>query len=297
MKLKFKFKLLAIMAALLSLSAQAEGVLDRVKATGKLVIAHRASSVPFSYVLDGKPVGYALDICNRVAAAVQREAGLKAMAVTYLPITPENRIEKIVRGEADMECGSTINTRERRGKVAFSIPYFIDGVRFLVRSDSGINGIEDLGKPGKKTVSTAGTVVLENIRTANEKRGLGLTIITAPDHAQSTVMVEKRQADGFVMLETVLVGLKASRPDPAALKLVGKRLSIEPIAIMLPKGDAAFKRVVDDEMRRLIYNHEIEALYDKWFMKPIPPNNKPLNLPVSYLLRDSWRYPSDFAPD
>ena len=53
---------------------------------------------------------------------------------------------------------------------------------------------------------------------------------------------------------------------------------------------------LDEEMRRLITSREIYPIYDKWFNKPIPPNNTVLNLPVSYLLRDFWKYPTDQVP-
>ncbi|MBO0237086.1 transporter substrate-binding domain-containing protein, partial [Vibrio parahaemolyticus] len=81
-------------------------------------------------------------------------------------------------------------------------------------------------------------------------------------------------------------GLIAGRPDPSKFKVVGKFLTIEPLAIMLPKDDPGFKRVVDDEMRRLTQSREIYPIYDRWFLKPIPPRNTPLNLPMSYLLKD-----------
>ena len=109
-------------------------------------------------------------------------------------------------------------------------------------------------------------------------------------------MVEKGEADAFLMDDVLLFGLAANRPDPAALKVVGKFLTTEPLAIMLPRNDPAFKKLVDEEMRRLIASREINALYDKWFLKPIPPRNTALNLPVSYLLRDFWKYPTDVVP-
>jgi glutamate/aspartate transport system substrate-binding protein len=65
---------------------------------------------------------------------------------------------------------------------------------------------------------------------------------------------------------------------------------------MLSKNDPEFKKLADDEMRRLILSGEILAIYNKWFMKPIPPKNTALNLPTSYLLRDFWKYPTDYVP-
>jgi ABC-type amino acid transport substrate-binding protein len=93
-----------------------------------------------------------------------------------------------------------------------------------------------------------------------------------------------------------LYGLAANRPNPKALKVVGKFLTTEPLAIMLSKNDPEFKKLVDTEMKRLVNSREIYAIYDKWFIQAIPPKQTALALPASYLLRDFWKYPTDIVP-
>jgi glutamate/aspartate transport system substrate-binding protein len=270
-------------------------VLQRVAAGGHLVIAHRESSIPFSYLNgDKKPVGYAVDLCLKIAEAVRKKAAAPAMVVDFLQVTPANRIDMVVQGKADLECGSTTNNAERRQKVAFTIPHFITGARLLVRANSAIQQLENM--QGKRLVSTKGTTPLKAAIQANRERMLNLEILEAPDHAKAVEMVEKNEADAFVMDDVLLYGLAANRANPAALKVVGKFLTTEPLAIMLPKGDAEFKTLVDDEMRRLIYSGEALAIYNKWFMRPIPPQKTSLNMPMSYLLKDFWKYPSDQVP-
>lgn len=268
------------------------GVLDKVQAGGALVIAHRESSVPFSYIdtRSGKPVGYALDLCLRLAEAVRKQTGRKDMKVEFLMVTPANRMAVIEQGKADMECGSTTNNAQRRQTVAFTVPHFITGARMLVKAESTINAMEDL--KGKKLVSTKGTSPMALVTQANRQRLMGITIVEAPDHARALEMVEKGEADAFVMDDVLLNGLAAARPDPRALKVVGKFLSTEPLAIMLPKADTAFKKLVDEEMKRIITSREIHPIYEKWFLQPIPPSSTNLNLPISYLLRDFWKYPT-----
>lgn len=287
---------LAVCLALLCSAAApwAQTVLERIAAGGKLVVAHRESSVPFSYVVDGKPMGYAVDLCLRLADAVRRKTGQKDMAVEFLQVTPANRVQVVEQGQADLECGSTTNNAERRQKVAFTIPHFITGARLLVQAGSSVERIEDL--TGKKLVSTQGTTPLKAVEQANRERLLGLSILTAPDHAKAVEMVERGEADAFLMDDVLLFGLAANRADPKALKVVGRFLTTEPLAIMLPKGDAAFKKLVDEEMRRLIASREIYEIYDKWFLRPIAPKGTALNMPASYLLRDFWKYPTDFVP-
>ena len=293
--MRSSFRSLALVVCLLGSGAQAQTVFARVAGGGKLVIAHRESSIPFSYLdVEKKPVGYAVDLCLKIAEAVRRKTGIKAMQVEFLQVTPANRIAMVEQGRADLECGSTTNNAERRQKVAFTIPHFIAGARLLVRVDSTAERIEDM--EGKKLVSTQGTTPLKALEQAKRERMLHITRLEAPDHARAVEMVEKGEADGFVMDDVLLFGLAANRANPAALKVVGKFITTEPLAIMLPKSDPEFKKLVDDEMRRLIQSREIYAIYDKWFMKPIPPKNTALNMPASYLLRDFWKFPTDVVP-
>lgn len=270
--------------------------LDRMKQTGKIIIAHRESSVPFSYVLpDKKPVGYAVELCLKLAEAVKKKLNVSSLEPQFLMVTPANRIAAIAEGKADMECGSTTNNAERREKVAFTVPHYITGARYAVRANSGIDDLAGFEK--KKLVSTKGTTPLKAIDQANKERLLRIEVLEAPDHARALEMVEKGEADGFAMDDVLLYGLIAGRPDPSKLRVVGKFLTIEPLAIMLPKNDPELKRIVDDEMRRLINTREAHVIYERWFMKPIPPKNTALNLPMSYLLKDFWKYPTDQVPN
>jgi len=294
MRFMHQWKVLAVMMLCCTTGVQAAGVLERVRSGGPLVLAHRESSVPFSYVHEGKPMGYTLDLCLHIAEVVRKKTGMKNMPVQLVQVTPANRIEMVKTGKADMECGSTTNNAERRKDVAFTIPHFITGARLLVPAASTVTRMEDL--EGKKLVSTKGTTPYKAAEQANRERLMRIQLVEAPDHEAAVIMVEKGQADAFLMDDVLLYALASKRPDPQAFKVVGRFVTTEPLAIMLPKDDPEFKALVDQEMRRLVLSGEIHAIYDKWFMRPIPPNNRALNLPESYLLRDFWKYPTDRVP-
>lgn len=284
-----------VMLGVLPALASAGPVLERIRTSGKLTLAHRDASVPFSYLDgEGKPIGYAVDLCMKLGEAVRKHLGLKALGTGFLKVTPSTRLAAVKDGQADLECGSTTNTAERRQQVSFTVPHYITGTRYLVRADSPIE--ELTGFQGKRLVSTQGTTPLKAVTTQNTERLLGIKVLEAPDHARAIEMVEKGEAEGFAMDDVLLYGLAATRPDPKAFKVVGKFLTIEPLAIMLSRDDAEFKKVVDDEMKRLIASREAHAIYDKWFARPIPPKQQTLNLPMNYLLRDFWKYPTDQVP-
>jgi len=289
--------LLLLLAWLAGMDAACAGpVLERIKASGRIHLGYIEDSSPFSLVdAKGKPVGYALDLCLKLAEAVRKQLDLKALTPEFVLLTTSNRFTMIAEGKADMECGSTTNNAERRKKVAFTIPHYVTGARYMVRADSEIRELANF--EGRTLVSTAGTTPLKRAQEKNREGLLRIKIVEASDFNRAVEMVEKGEADGFTMDDVLLYGLIANRPDPSRLKVVGKFLTVEPLAIMFSRDDAELKRILDDEMRRLIFSHEAHAIYDRWFMQPIPPKNRALNLQMNYLLRDFWKFPSDAVPE
>jgi ABC-type amino acid transport substrate-binding protein len=288
-----------LMAALWAISLctmASAGQLDVLRENRSITIAHREASIPFSYLDEQKrPVGYAMDICAKLVTALEKELKIPALKVNYLLVTPANRMAYIAEGKAAMECGSTTNTAERRKLVDFTIAHFISSGRFLVRADSGLEKIEDL--KGKVVVSTKGSTNIKILERINGDQLLRLKIIEAQDHAEGFAMVVNQKAEAFAMDDVLLFGFRANSADPNAYKIIGKPMSIDPFAIILPKGDAAYKKVIDAELRRIILSGEIKTIYKKWFESPIPPKGINLNLPMPYLLRDSFKYPSDKVAD
>jgi len=284
---------LAICAAMAAPAhAQSGGTLDKVKQSGVFTMAHRDSSIPFSYLDDkAQPVGFGVDICNRIAEEVKRVTGRSDMKVQLQPVTSANRIPLLANGTIDIECGSTTNNSERGKQVSFATNYFYTGTRFLVRANSPVKRIEDLR--GKTVVSTAGTTNLRILRNLNEEQKLGFDLISAKDHAESALLVQSGRAEAFGMDDILLYGLKAAAPNPAELAVVGEAIQVEPYAIMVRKDDPAFKQLVDGVLGTMMKNGEFEKLYRKWFLSPIPPKGINLNLPMSKELQDNLKNLSD----
>jgi ABC-type amino acid transport substrate-binding protein len=285
----------ALIPALLLCSgafAQVPPTLDKVKASGTITVAHRESSIPFSYLgADGKPVGFGWEICGRIVDQVKRATGRSDLKVETVPVTSANRIPLVQNGTVDIECGSTTNNSDRAKQVAFSTNYFYTGTRFLVKASSGIKSLADL--KGKKVVSTAGTTNYQVLRAANQRQDIGFELTTAKDHAESALLVEGGRADAFGMDDILLYGLRAAAANPASLAVVGEPLQVEPYAIMIRKDDPAFKKLVDDTVGGMMKSGEFEALYRKWFMSPIPPKGINLNAPLSKELADNLKALSD----
>ena len=298
MKLSLCVKNLAISCSLLmcSTSLFAADTLAHIREAQSITIAHREASFPFSFLSDTKkPVGYSLDVCLKIVDALKRELKMPQLAVRYLLVSPSSRIPSIVEGKADIECGSTSNTAERRKQVSFAIPHFFAAARMIVRTDSGIKNWADL--KDKKVVTTKGTTTVKLLNDRDQARAIGMQLIEGRDHNESFSMVENAQADAFPMDDVLLFGLRANAKEPTRFAIVGDALSTEPYGIMLRKDDPVFKSFVDREVARLMLDGEMSKLYDKWFRSPIPPKGTNLNMPIGVLLRDTFRFPSDKLAD
>ena len=267
-------------------------VLSKIRDGKTVTIGYRESSLPFSYLdRDRKPVGYSIDLCLKIVEAIRRDLKLDRLAVTYVAVTSSTRIAAVADGKVDLECGSTTNTAERREKVAFTIPHFFAASRMLVKTDSQIHNWSDLRD--KRVVTTKGTTAVKLLNDVSTARALHLQPIEARDHAQAFAQLMAGEAVAFMMDDVLLFGFRAGAIKPEILAVVGDPLSAEPYAVMLRKDDARFKSVVDREVARIILDGELEKMYSKWFLTPIPPAGKNLNMPMSFLLRDTLRFPTD----
>jgi len=266
--------------------------LDKVKASGTIVVAYREASIPFSYLDDkAQPTGFGWEICGRVVDDVGKATGRADLKIQTQAVTSANRIPLLQNGTVDIECGSTTNNSERGKQVAFATNYFYTGTRFLVKAGSTVKSPDELR--GKVIVSTTGTTNLRVVRTLNEEKKLGIELLGAKDHAEAALLVQSGRAFAFAMDDILLYGLKAGAANPAELAVVGDAIQVEPYAIMLRKDDPAFKKLVDDTLAGLMKSGEFTKLYTKWFQSPIPPRGINLNAPMSAELIENMKLLSD----
>jgi len=291
-----KFMLPAAAAASLfstqALAQDLTGTLKKIKDTGTITLGHRESSVPFSYYDDKQQViGYAMDLCSRIVDAVKRDLKLAKLEVKLNPVTSATRIPLMANGTVDLECGSTTNNLDRQKQVAFTITHFVTANRFVSKLSSKFKTVDDL--KGKTIVSTSGTTNIKQITEINSQKNLGLNILTAKDHAEAFLMVETDRAAAFVMDDILLFSLVATSKSPKDYVISADALSVEPYGIMLRRDDPAFKKVVDAAMVAIYKSGAINAIYDKWFLKAIPPKGVNLNLPMSAALKKVVVNPTD----
>lgn len=283
---------LALLAAAPAMSAP----IDKIKADGRITFGHREASIPFSY-LDGqqKPVGFSIDICMAIVDRLKETLKLPKLDVILQPVTSATRIPLLTNGTIDLECGSTTNTKERQAIVAFSPTTYVATTNFLSKKAKGYNDFTAL--KGLTVVSTSGTTALKLINQLNTEKQLGLTIISAKDHAEAFLMVETERAAAFVMDDVLIAGLVATSRNPTDYVISKEYLSLEPYGIMFRKDDPELKKAVDEAVAGLMKSGGFDKLYKKWFESPIPPRNVNLNLPMSDLTRKAVANPTASADE
>jgi glutamate/aspartate transport system substrate-binding protein len=271
---------------------QLTGTLQKIKETGTITIGHRDVSIPFSYYDDKQQaVGYAIDICMRIVDAVKAELKLKKIDVKFNPVTSATRIPLMANGTIDLECGSTTNNLERQKQVAFTITHFVTANRYVAKKKSNIKTLNDL--KGKTVVSTSGTTNIKWATEENAKQNLGMNIIATKDHAEALLTVDTGRAVAFFMDDILLYSLVATSKNPGDWAIGSEAYTVEPYGIMLRRDDPAFKKVVDGAVRSLYKSGQINAIYEKWFLKPVPPKGVNLKVPMSPEFKKVVANPTD----
>jgi ABC-type amino acid transport substrate-binding protein len=248
-----------------SVAAQAlDGTLKKIKSTGVIRIGHRDSSAPFSFMSpEGKPVGYSIDLCERVARAVQAELKLASLKIQYVPVTVSNRMDLVASGAVDIECGSSTASLSRQERVDFTSLIFVDGGAYLVGRGSGIQGITDFA--GKKIGVIPGTTTEPAVQEDLQRNGVTATMVPVTDHDKGFLALQAGEIDAYASDRTILVGLLVRENAADKFGVTDQQFSYEPYALMLRRNDSAFRLVANRALARVYRSGDIVPIYSKWF--------------------------------
>ena len=255
--------------------AQTSPTLKKIADRGAIVIGHREASVPFSYLdQNQKPIGFSVDLCLKIADAVKEELKKPDIKVNYVPVTPQTRFALLANGTVDLECGSTTNTFSRQSQAAFTFTTFITGTKLLVRKNSGIKSVDDLG--GKTLVVLPGTTNEQALKAYIEQKKMNTRIINVREHAEALLAMETDRADAYGSDDVLLYGSRARAKNPDQYVVVGEFLTFDPYAIMIPRNNSGFATVADKAIGKMFRDGSFMQAYKKWF--------DPIGMPLNPLL-------------
>ncbi len=95
------------------------------------------------------------------------------------------------------------------------------------------------------------------------------------------------------MDDILLYSLVSQSRTPGDYAISADALSVEPYGVRVRKDDAAYKKVVDAAVANLYKSGQINPIYEKWFLKPVPPKGINLNVPVGGALKKVFANPTD----
>jgi ABC-type amino acid transport substrate-binding protein len=256
------FTLAAALAA--PIAAQTTGgTLAKIRDARSITLGYRTDALPFSFAdRDGQPAGYSVDLCNRIVASIESALKLPNLRVRWVTVTPDNRIDLVRRGEIDLECGTTTATLARQEQVDFSNPTFVDGGGLLVRVDSKVLQLKDLG--GKKVAVGRNTTAARRLPEALKARGVSAQIVQVANAEEAIAMLEAGGVDAYANDRIILLGAATRARDPGRLVLSDEDFSVEPYGMMMRRDDSAFRLAVNRGLAEVYRSGAIQEIYDRW---------------------------------
>ena len=261
------FMLLVLLVAASAAGAQ---TLDKIRKSGSITLGYRVDAVPFSFDgPDQRPAGFSVDLCQRVVAGIARSLKLPALKTVWVPVTSQERIDQVVAGKVDLECGTTTVTLGRQARVDFSLITFLDGGAFLARSGSAApRSPQELH--GARVAVSAGTTTEKALRKVIADSGSTAEVVTVANHVEGVNLLIDGKVAMYAADRTVLIGLAINAGRAAPLQLLDFMFSYEPYALML-RRDADFRLAVNRVLAEVLREGEIKGIYNKWFGQFGPP--------------------------
>lgn len=265
-------------------NAESINTLERLRKTKTLLVGVRDKSLPFSTLTQDGASGYSVDLCNRVLEQARKDLKLSDLKIQYVPVTAANRISKIKDGSIDVECGQTVNTKARAAEVDFSYTYFVAGERVLTRSDSGVQSVSQLaGKSLGVVKGSTSEIIFTQLRDTQIKT---MKLEVFPSIPEAFKALESGKIAAMAQPDILLESLRVQSGNPGRYVLTPDTFSVEPMALMVRKDDAAFRALVDKAMGNVMSSGELATLYNKWFV------TSTLKVPMSLMLKDCVTRPS-----
>jgi putrescine:ornithine antiporter len=247
--------------------------------SGKLVLGYYANARPYAYTDEsGKPAGYAVELCQKLAEDAKRE-------VSWVVVTPENRVAALRDGKVNVLCGEPSRLSARKD-MAFSIPIFQGGVGALLRSDAPLGLARALSeRPGPSGPLWRGTPtqqLLQNQSLAvvagspaekllNERLSefqLPAKVVPVKDVDEGVQAVVDRKANVFFSDRSMVLDAAKRSARSGDLTVLDRRFTVAPAALALRVGDESGRLAADRALSRLYRSQDFRALYAKWFGEP-----------------------------
>ena len=222
--------------------------LARVRARGSLICAGNNANPGFGFLRDGNNVGFDVDLCRAVAAAVLGNPN----AIQFRPVSAPEMGATIQAGEVDIMARTITVTSTREAQWGnFAQTMFYDGQGFMVRKDEGLTSVMQLA--GAKVCVTQGTTTELNLQDFSNKNDLAIQAETFEKFDIAAEAYRSRQCDAFTTDHSGLYAYRSGFDDRDDHIILPEAISEEPLAPIVPHGDEQWYDIVKAVMAILIY--------------------------------------------
>lgn len=274
-------------------STQAD-TLDKLQVSRAIYLGHRSASVPFSFLSKScEPAGLAVELCKHFALALSRELKLPLQMV-WVPVGPNERNSALTDGLIDIDCADSTVSNQSLSEVGLTIPLFIAATRLMV---PGAAEGTDLGRfYGKKVVTTSQSGNEAMLRYVLGQTGVNATVVLARTPKAAMELLRKGEAQALFADDATLFAIKLSAASET-YSIVPKVYSMRAKAVAFRKEEPKLRALLSREMRALIKDGTLARWHEQWLNSPLPDQQVNLGVPISYLLRETWKNPSDSFVD
>jgi ABC-type amino acid transport substrate-binding protein len=258
---------------------------ERIRTGGSLRMGFRADARPFAYRdARGKPAGYSVELCGRIAAAASRELGLAALPIEWIPLAVDTRFQTLQEGRVDLLCGADTETLARRETASFSRPIFPGGIGALLRSSAvrlreALSGRPQMARPLWRAAADralrGGTFLIvggtaSELWLANRLKELELVakVASVDGYDAGVQAVMERRADVFFGERAILLDAGKRYSYARDLVVLDRQFTHEPVALAMRRGDEAFRLLVDRTLSELYGSGGIVSVYEQFFGVP-----------------------------
>jgi polar amino acid transport system substrate-binding protein len=246
-------------------AVRAEHVLDRIERTGIFNAGSRADAVPFGYrYKKGQLAGFSVDLLGEIHRRLEKRFG-RPLKLQLHEVIPANRMELVMNGTINIECGVTTPTWTREAQVDFSIPFFGNGTRIMTLESTATH-LQDLkGKHiGVAAGATTAAILAEHVPE--------VITVEVPDMATGFERFRRGELDGLANIGIVLRAMVEGSPLKSKVILLPRSgiFSYETMACILPSNDSAWRDFVNHTLAELLagvdeYRGAYMEIYERWF--------------------------------
>jgi polar amino acid transport system substrate-binding protein/glutamate/aspartate transport system substrate-binding protein len=254
----FRTILFAAAMAVAATSVPAQ-TLERIKETKSLKLGFRTDAPPLSYLAtDGGPAGYSVALCGALGQAIANVLEMEELNAEFVPVTAQDRFEKVASGEIDLLCGAATITMTRRELVDFSIPTFVDGAAVMLPKGAAAN-LTALS--GKKVGVRKGTTTLEALTNTLAGAKVDTEVVEFDNHVEGMNAMMAGDLAAYFADQSILLFLKYSTEGAESVNVMDRLLTVEKHGLAMARGDTEFRFLVDGALSGMYANGTIPGLY------------------------------------